>query len=178
MEKIPRELYQLFSEVLEYPTPNLEEKVNECIAITASVNSKAAARLEKFKGFVAQTPPGRLEEIYSGTFDLQPTSYPYAGYHLFGENYKRGAFMVKLQEQYKEHGFSAENELPDHIAVILRFLSTTQDDENTSILLKECLIPVLTRLTKAFGEQDQNYYGEAIKAILLVLTQESGVSSQ
>jgi nitrate reductase delta subunit len=171
MAKKSKELYQLFSEVLEYPSPKLEEKVDRCMAITASICPKAKVPLEKFKAFVTQTPPGRLEEIYSSTFDLQPTSYPYAGYHLFGESYKRGAFMVKLQEQYKEQGFSAEKELPDHIGVILRFLSVTQDDGNALILLKECLIPVLTKMIQALGEQDHHKYGELLKGMLLILTQ-------
>ncbi len=162
-------IYRNFSNILEYPSPTLSVNVKECLVLLESINSKATARLKKFQAFVVQTPLGQLEEIYSGTFDLQPKCYPYAGYHLFGENYKRGAFMVKLQEQYRLHDFSWEKELPDHIAVILRFLSILHDEEAAGILKEECLIPVLEKMLKAFGEEKTNMYTEAVQALLLLL---------
>lgn len=155
--------------MLEYPSPALAENVKECLVLLDSAHSKATARLKNFQAFVVQTPLGRLEEIYSGTFDLQPKCYPYAGYHLFGENFKRGAFMVKLQEQYKLHDFTCEKELPDHIAVILRFLSILPDDESARILRDECLIPVLEKMVLAFGEENRDMYSEAIHSLLLLL---------
>jgi nitrate reductase assembly molybdenum cofactor insertion protein NarJ len=35
--------------------------------------------------FAGSTPASRLEEIYTGTFDLNLVCFPYPGYHLFGE---------------------------------------------------------------------------------------------
>ena len=166
-------IYRNFSYILEYPLPALSENVKECVVSLESINSKATSRLKKFQAFVVQTPLGQLEELYSGTFDLQPKCYPYAGYHLFGENYKRGAFMVKLKEQYKLLDFSCEKELPDHIAVILRFLSILHDEESAKILKEECLIPVLEKMITAFGEEETNMYSEAVQALLLLLKEVS-----
>jgi nitrate reductase delta subunit len=108
-----------------------------------------------------------MEEIYTGTFDLQTKCCPYTGYHLFGENNKRGAFMVKLKEQYREHGFSTEKELPDHVCVILRFIATSRDDDLNRVLIDECLAPVLMKMKQGFTE-DRNPYGEIIHSLLLI----------
>ena len=112
---------------------------------------------------------GQLEELYTGTFDLQVVCYPYVGYHLFGESYKRGMFMAQLNQGYRERGFSAGNELPDHVAVVLRFLALTTDGDFSQALLREGLIPTVDKMAQAFGDQSDNPYAEVIRALLLVL---------
>ncbi len=162
-----RRLYRLFADILEYPTPDLRERAHECAAQLLPVNSEAAGHVEAFAAWVEETPPGRLEEIYTGTFDLQVVCYPYVGYHLFGESYKRGAFLAKLNEEYRSCGFSAEGELPDHLAVILRFLAMLQNEDLERDLIAECVVPALNRMQQAFeGKTDP--YGEVIRALSLV----------
>ena len=41
---------------------------------------------------------GKLQEVYSGFFDLNSICHPYIGYQLFGENYKRSIFLVELKK--------------------------------------------------------------------------------
>jgi len=160
-------LYQLFADILEYPTPGLAEQVGACGELLATVSPEAAARLAGFQGFVDQTPLGRLEEIYTGTFDLQVVCYPYVGYQLFGESYKRGAFLAKLNGEYRAHGFSAEGELPDHLAVVLRFLAVVENEDVKRDLITECLVPALERMKQPF-EGKANPYSEVIRALSLV----------
>lgn len=83
----------LFAGILEYPKPDLPDRVRECVALLSSVNPEAVTRLQGFRAFVEQTSLVRLEEIYATTFDLQVVCYPYVGYQLFGESYKRGVFI-------------------------------------------------------------------------------------
>jgi len=160
-------LYCLFADLLGYPTPALAGQAQEAAA-GAGV-AQAAALLHEFHSFVEQASPARLEELYTGTFDLQAVCYPYVGYHLFGDSYKRGMFMAQLNAGYRERGFSAEKELPDHVAVILRFLATAPEDRFGQALLQEGLIPALDTMVKAFGDQSDSPYGGAIRALLLVL---------
>jgi nitrate reductase molybdenum cofactor assembly chaperone len=119
-------LYRLFADLLGYPTPALAGQAQEAAA-GAGV-AQATALLHGFYSFVEQASPARLEELYTGTFDLQAVCYPYVGYHLFGDSYKRGMFMAQLNAGYLERGFSAGKELPDHVAVILRFLASVHAD--------------------------------------------------
>jgi len=86
------QLYQLFADILEYPTPDLCERAREGATLLLPLNSEAAGHVEAFAAWVEETPPGRLEEVYTGTFDLQVVCYPYVGYHLFGESYNAAPF--------------------------------------------------------------------------------------
>jgi len=160
-------LYRLFADLLEYPSPALTSQV-QAAAVGAGI-AQAAALLTEFYSFVEQASPARLEELYTGTFDLQAVCYPYVGYHLFGDNYKRGMFMAQLNAGYRERGFSAGKELPDHAAVILRFLASASEDEFGQGLLHEGLIPAVDTMVKAFGDQSDNPYAGVIHALLLVL---------
>ncbi len=121
------------------------------------------ANFIRFKEQIQQFPLSRLEEIYTQTFDLQAICYPYAGYQLFGEDYRRGEFMVKLKEHYRSAGFEAPgDELPDHIGVIFKYLAWNPEDK---IIIEECLIPVFEKLLKSFRENTDNPYYFLLKGI-------------
>ena len=173
-------LYRLFADLLEYPTPALARQAQECGELLRSTlcpvpgaSPQAAALLERFRCFAEQTQTTRLEELYTGTFDLQAVCYPYVGYHLFGESYRRGMFMAQLNEGYRERGFSAGNDLPDHVAVVLRFLALSTDDDFSQVLLREGLTPTVDKMAQAFGDQGDNPYGGVIRALLLALKNET-----
>jgi len=63
-------LYQLFSNLVEYPTPFLMDRVNECISLLTPLQREAADLLWGFKTFLTLTPLNRMEELHSSTFDL------------------------------------------------------------------------------------------------------------
>ncbi|MBI2862426.1 MAG: nitrate reductase molybdenum cofactor assembly chaperone [Chloroflexi bacterium] len=147
----------LFAKMLGYPEPGLPEVVRECEALLLPGSEEATALLSRFRRFVEGTPLGRQEEIYTGTFELDPACYPYVGYHLFGETYKRSVFLLELKERYRAQGFVIENELPDHLAVLLWFLATTEDAVLAREIIHEALLPALERMmgkAKSAGYED------------------------
>lgn len=159
MEK-EREKYKLFAMLLEYPSQELMDFIKSLKEFHDSLFPKT---LIKFIDKVRQTTLNKLEEIYTITFDLQAICYPYAGYQLFGEDYKRGEFMTKLKEEYRASGFvPPEHELPDHIGVIFQYLSHCPDNE---VLKVECLIPVFEKFLDSFKERADNPYYFLLKAI-------------
>jgi nitrate reductase delta subunit len=162
-------IYRLFAGLLEYPTANLGGQAQECRDLLSAGGSSTAAAMERFRGCVKQVPLARLEELYTRTFDLQAVCSPYVGYHLFGDGYKRGMFMARLNEGYRDRGFSAGTELPDHVAVVLRFLDLGAEDEFSQTLLREGLVPALGKMAQAFGDPSDNPYREVIGALLLAL---------
>ena len=166
------DLHRLFADLLDYPTPALARQAQKCGELVRP--AAAATLLDEFCSRVEHTSPARLEELYTGTFDLQAVCYPYVGYHLFGESYKRGLFMAHLNAGYQERGFSAGNELPDHVAVILRFLALAPADDFSQTLLHEGLIPALDTMAQAFGDQSDNPYAGVIRALLLMLRDPDG----
>jgi len=156
-----QELYQCFARLLEYPTGETLPAALTAQKIVATQDPEAAAQFQEFYAYAAALAHGRLEEVYTGTFDLDAACHPYVGYHLFGETYKRSAFLVELKQRYNAEGFCfSDTELPDHLAVVLRFLSVTRDDVLATEIARDALLPVLDRMTgraKSEGfDQDEN----------------------
>jgi nitrate reductase molybdenum cofactor assembly chaperone NarJ/NarW len=155
-------VYDLLAGVIGYPTPLLAEQVGECAARLAALRSRGARAMSRFHGFVVRTPIPALEELYTTTFDLKPVCYPYVGYQLFGDTYKRGEFLAHLNARYREAGFTVSGELPDHLGVILRYLARTPDGD----LVAEGLVPTLKRM---IDQLDGNPYRDALRAVLDVV---------
>lgn len=143
-----RRMLGLFADILDYPEPGLARKAVECETLLDAVAPEAATLLGDFRGFAEESPLGRLEEVYSGFFDLNPVCHPYLGYQLFGENYKRSSFLIGLKERYRAEAFHAStNEIPDRLSIVLRFLAHSADDEGADALVREGLMPALKRMT-------------------------------
>ncbi len=164
-----------FGNLLDYPTPEIASQTRECAALLALTEPEVANSLYRFLEVVESTPLGRLEEIYTGTFDVSPACYIFAGYMLFGESFNRGKFLVRLQEKYRERGFSMGNELADHLAVMFRFLSTLDTTETLAQeLIDDCFIPVLQKMNDSFKNNDTerpNPYLHLLRATLATLEQ-------
>lgn len=154
-----RELYQLFAELLEYPGAALAEKAERCGRLLSEVKPEAAELVERFAAFAATTPRGSVEEQYTGAFDLNPVCYPYAGYLLFGEDPKRNDLMLKLVETYRETGFDSGDELPDHVAVMFRFLSRLDDGEMERDVRMHLLGPSLEKMSESLEKSRSAYLG-------------------
>ena len=160
--------YNLFAEILDYPTPLLSERLKECLSILSPINGEAASLLSKFQAFFEKSPLTRMEEIHTRTFDLQAACYPHIGYHLFGDDPHREIFMAGLEEYYQHCGFSTGNVLPDHLTIFLRFLAKERDQEEREELTDLCLIPALENMVKGF-EQKDNPYREVLEALQIAL---------
>jgi nitrate reductase delta subunit len=166
-----------FANMLDYPRPQLADRARECAHFLILAHPEAAGRIQDFLDFVQSTPLGRLEEIYTATFDVNPTCYIYAGYQLFGESFKRGEFLVRLKEKYRERGFVETNELPDHLAVLFKFLSTLDStDVLARELVEDCLLPALHKMSDSFSNESQskpNPYAQVLDAAMDVLERTS-----
>lgn len=168
-------IYRLLSALLEYPRGDLAGPARECAALLAAELPQGAEQLARFLALAEENGPGRMEEIYTGTFDMNPTCTIYAGYQLFGESYKRGEFLVRLKEKYRERGFSEGNELADHLAVLLRFLSGLDPEESAAReLIEDCLAPAVRKMNGSFPAapaENANPYACVLRAVAGVIDQ-------
>ena len=169
-----KRIYTLLAELLDYPaTPPERSAVEWGEALTAAGIDHT---LPEFDAFMRESPAGQIEETYTATFDVNPACYIYAGYILFGESFKRGEFLVKLKEKYRERGFDVGgSELADHLSVIFRFMATL--DENDILareLAEDCLAPTLTAMIGALkvkeAGQAENPWSGVLRAALALLT--------
>jgi nitrate reductase assembly molybdenum cofactor insertion protein NarJ len=162
------ELHDLFADILEPPRPLLSDQLNECISILAPVRREAAGLMNRFKTFVKETPFSQIEEIYGETFSLKGVCYPYVGYHLLGDGSHRRMFLAGLEEQYQIHHFSAADEVPDHLGIMLRFLAQVRDEEEKEEMAFLYVLPALKRMLRGFVGRRTPYKG-VLQALLLVL---------
>jgi len=138
----------LFADILDYPAPGLAGKAAECAALISAAQPEAAALLESFRGYAEENSLGKLQEVYSGFFDLNSICHPYVGYQLFGENYKRSVFLIGLKKAYRDEGFEATaSDIPDRLSIVLRFVAHSKGGEEIDELLNRGLLPALARMT-------------------------------
>ncbi len=157
-------ILERLADFLDYPGLELALRVKEAIRFVPALHEEGSTLLKEFSTFVQSNPISRLEEIYTYTFDLQPVCCLYVGHHLFGEGHRRGLFMAGLKEHYDSYGFSSGHELPDHLGVVLRFISKREAEEWE--MVQECVIPALKKMIENFKE-GFNPYVSVLKFLFL-----------
>jgi nitrate reductase assembly molybdenum cofactor insertion protein NarJ len=154
----------------------------------------AANEMQRFVDYINAESLENIEEIFGKTFHIQAICYLDIGYVLFGEDYKRGEFLVHMKhEQHKANNECGE-ELPDNLANVLALMTKIEDEEFLDELSVKVLMPALKNMLKEFDlarmelrnkilkkkhrvliQQDIQYgniYFNALKALLLVLEED------
>lgn len=150
-------IFRQFAELFSYPTAELSQTVASCTALLRQERPTAAASLERFDDFLQNQTATRIEEVFTATFDLQPVCYPYVGYQLCGENQQRGLFLMQLNQLYRQHGFVAGVELPDHLSTLLRFIGTLAPQDCSRELIEDGLLPALAKILLGLDAADHPY---------------------
>lgn len=119
--------------ILSYPTPELQHAMPEIGAVLASDTRLTAAARRGLRPLV-EALAGRdiydLEEQFVLLFDRSRTLSLNLFEHVHGESRDRGGAMVSLVETYRAGGYDpVTSELPDHLPVLLEFLSTRPASE-------------------------------------------------
>ena len=158
---MPDRTYAIFAQALSYPAPGQVQ------ALTAGAESLPASAIRKrFQGFLQQIQAltlGEWEELYTCTFDLNPSVAPYVGYQIWGDSYKRGNFMALLNRKMHEEGVSPNGELPDHLGPVLNYLgNTSQPPVELTDVLAQSVERMLSKLRKS---EPQNPYISLFEAI-------------
>ncbi len=110
------------AECLRYPGPERLEALEEALATVEEHDVRRS--LERFVASVGRLALSQWEELHTHTLDLSPLFVPYVGHVVWGENYRRGAFMADLARELAAAGVATEGELPDHLMPVLRYLDT------------------------------------------------------
>lgn len=116
-----------FSLTLSYPTAELQTAMPEIAALFAAdprLSPQTLAGLQELARRLGQDDLFDLQESYVMLFDRSRTLSLNLFEHVHGESRDRGGAMVSLIETYRSGGFEpATSELPDHLPVLLEFLS-------------------------------------------------------
>jgi len=124
--------------ILSYPTAELQEAMPEIGAVLAEdrrITPSVKAALDALALGLARGDLYDLQEGYVMLFDRSRSLSLNLFEHVHGESRDRGGAMVSLIETYRAGGVEpATTELPDHLPVLLEFLSTRPGTEAQEIL--------------------------------------------
>ena len=142
--------FSQWAPLLSYPGPDYQARVRECLAGAPS------AQLEEFARSIGGLPREALEELYAQTFDWNPDTTLDIGWHLFGENYDRGDFLVKLRGALRTYGLPESGELPDHLSHVLPLLDRMPDDERASFAAR-FVLPAIEKLLGGLAKTESTF---------------------
>ena len=142
--------YNGLADLFSYPDAGFAQKVQKVQAFLDEACGEAAENLREFTNFVSQASLLELEEVYTRSFDVQAVTTLDIGYVMWGDDYKRGELLVKLNGEHKEAGVDCGNELPDHLPNVLRLLDAMQKPELRDELVRMIVAPALRRIIGEF----------------------------
>lgn len=155
-------VHDALADLLEYPRAGDGARAPQRLAAVAAEAPVAAAFAAAFADFAATTAIGDWEEIYVRTFDGNVERALEVGWQVFGEQYARGVFLVRMRELIRACGVTESSELPDHLTHVLRVLGRT-DEATASMIATSAVRPSLTRILADLPQDDP--YAALLRAV-------------
>lgn len=168
-----KSIYENLADLLDYPVADWQSRCDECKELLTAESGSFVSQFSLFASETERLSLNELQELYTRTFDLSPVCALDIGYHLFGENYKRGVFLANLRETEAPFDLGQEHQLPDYLPVLLRLLTKLDDEDLRSALIVDCMIPALEKMLKTLSE-GENPYRHLIAAVNTKLKSEAG----
>lgn len=130
--------FKALSLLLTYPTAELQQAIpaiNQTLHDEGLLGPVRLHDLSALMDNLAQVDLYDLQERYVLLFDRSRTLSLNLFEHIHGESRDRGGAMVDLLEMYRAGGLDLDGiELPDHLPVILEYLSTRPLAEAQAVL--------------------------------------------
>ena len=176
------ECYASLARMLDYPA-GMEGMLADHGTVSRFLRKKEIeSPLEPFGRFVESSELARLQEEYVATFDFNPAVALYLGHHLFGDHQKKGAYLIRLKQEFGRHGFTPSgNELPDHLPLVLGFLAylaRNAEDGVRRSFVSECVLPGVERLGAAFSARGDSPWKPVVEAARLLCAADSAVPEE
>ena len=149
------EKFDTLAALLAYPAGDCLARI-EAAHHALSGDAESLEFLEKFRAAVTPLTPEGLQELFIQTFDLSPVCTLEVGWHLYGENYDRGAFLVRMRELMREHGVAESDELPDHLSHVLQVLGRLEADAQCEFA-ERFVLPALAKMMAGFRNKENPF---------------------
>jgi len=154
--------YDALARMLDYPLEKEQLQTDYLLVSAYLTRQRLNSSIASFAEFTAVSSLAALQEEYVATFDFNPATAPYLGHHLFGDNQKKGGYMIMLKQEFERCGYTPPGvELPDHLAVVLGFLAHLAGQEGAGARQKfivDCVLPGVERMNTAFaGRQESRW---------------------
>lgn len=168
------ELFDALARVFAYPGPEYRRFLEQCQVLGKSrrwVNEQHELEFHKnlhdFSSAIASLTVEDMEELYTRTFDINPVSSLDIGWHLFGETYDRGKFLVEMRALLRRCGVEESAELPDNLTHVLFAVGRMPHDEAVAFISTH-LLKALEKMMEGFAGK-QNPYEHVLAATRMLV---------
>ena len=128
--------WQAASVLLDYPDETLFARMDLLAEVAASLPVKLGAGLQATIEHLRRQPLRVSESDYVDTFDTRRRGCLFLTYFSNGETRKRGLALLRIKQVYTRAGLVlTDDQLPDHLCVVLEFAATTDQRAGVKMLL-------------------------------------------
>jgi nitrate reductase molybdenum cofactor assembly chaperone len=164
------EHYVRLADMFTYPDANFAREALEIQEFLDETCVEAGEELREFTEYAKQASRAELEELFTRSFDVQAVTTLDLGYVLFGDDYKRGELLVKLNAEHNEAGVDCGTELSDHLPNMLKLLNAMQKPELREELVNKIIAPALRKIISEFApdkvEKKNAVYEKNLKTLI------------
>ncbi len=147
------EHYNLLAEIFKYPSAETANKIAEIKVLLDEKYPEAGEEFTRFSDFMANSTKDEIEEIFGKTFHIQAICFLDLGYVIFGEDYKRGEFLVNMKEEQRKAGIDCGIELADNLPNILRLIAIHKDQQFLDEMVSMIMLPAIEKMLSEFDER-------------------------
>jgi nitrate reductase delta subunit len=131
------ETWRLASLLLAYPDDDLLRSVPAIRRAAAALRPEVAGPLGRFVDHLGGRSQVELAAEFVETFDHRRRCCLYLTYYAYGDTRKRGMALLRFKHAYRAAGLElTDEELPDHLAVVLEFAATGDAHAGRRLLLE------------------------------------------
>ena len=121
--------WQCVSLLLDHPDERLVSQLPLISEAVTLLPDPVRGPLERLVAHLGASDLGALQRDYMATFDVTRKCALHLTYYSFGDTRKRGIALVQFKQAYRRGGLEvSEDELPDHLCVLLEFGSAGDVD--------------------------------------------------
>jgi nitrate reductase assembly molybdenum cofactor insertion protein NarJ len=161
-------IYTHIAHLFSYPTIDFHPVTAQLMVEFQEYGLSAADDFLPVVRHFTSNPTSELQEYYIRTFDVNAACYLDIGYVLFGEESKRGQFLLNMKSEQLKAGNDCGTEFADHLPNILTLLPKMEDHLFREELAVTMVLPALRHMLENF-RTEENSYKKLLKLLVRVL---------
>lgn len=178
MTRNPALLLRALSALLAYPDAGLRAalpEIRQAIENSRDIDARLKQDLVALADEIAASDELEAEGRYVDLFDRGRHTSLNLFEHVHGDGRQRGPAMLELRQRYFDAGMEpVADELPDHLPLLLEYLSCRDSDETRGTIGE--IAHILRQLGNTLLKKHSRY--AAVMATLLALGHEQGLDAR
>ncbi|MBI2815797.1 MAG: hypothetical protein HYX72_02540 [Acidobacteria bacterium] len=167
MQTQTQTIYGKLAPLFEYPGEAYYNNALEAASAMVGEHPESASLLREFCEAIKDLSTDELDELFTRTFDLNPVCTLELGWQLYGEDYQRGEFLVKMRQELRARELPESAELPDHVTHALALLDRMEPEEAANFS-EQILLPALDKMTQSW-QTNHNAFWPLLQAAFTLL---------